>query len=197
MWLYVVNGTVEQSVLEMSTRRRMALMEQHSVPGEEGRKSKRSRASNSGELEETERLKRRKTPDSDGERLRRRDEEGGEGSREASTGSPKRKRESDDNGENREKRRSPEFSCSSPKTPISTDRQLDVANSLELQKGLRKLVEKSPGGGEMVGNEDLWACLFGVGKGNLPRKEVEVAVRREMLAGAAEARVAAGGSENT
>lgn len=75
-----------------------------------------------------------------------------------------------------------------PKTPISTERQLDLANSQELQKGPGKLVEKSPGGGELVGNEDLWACLFGIGKEDPRGKEVRDSVRRELLAGAAENR---------
>lgn len=96
-------------------------------------------------------------------------------------GQPKRKRDGDDSGD-RPRKRSPALSS---KTPISTERQLDLANSQELEKGPVKLVEKSIGGGELVGNEDLWACLFG---GSLHRKEVGVVVRRELLAGAAENR---------
>lgn len=71
----------------------------------------------------------------------------------------------------------------------SSDRKLDAANSMELQKGFVKLVEKSPGGGEVVGNDDLWGCLFGVGKSDLHSKEVDNAVRREILADAAERRI--------
>lgn len=180
VWLYVVNGTVEQSVLEVSTRRRLAMMEQHSVLGEEGRSPKRFRAeeAKSGEETEVERsVKRQKVSDSDGEK--------GEQSELPTLRvmSPKSKCGvvSDDDGDQPGK-------PPSPKTPISTERQLDLANSQELQKVPGKLVEKSPGGGELVGNEDLWACLFGVGKEDLHGKEVRDSVRRELLAGAAESR---------
>ena len=41
------------------------------------------------------------------------------------------------------------------------ERQLDAANTLELQQApLSRLLNKGPGGGEMVGQEDLWNCLF-------------------------------------
>lgn len=181
VWLYVVNGTVEQSVLEVSTRRRLAMMEQHSVLGEEGRSPKRFRTeeAKSGEEIEFERsVKRQRVSGSN-------DGEKGERSELPTLRvmSPKRKcgGVSDDDGDRPEK-------APSPKTPISTERQLDIANSQELQKVPGKLVEKSPGGGELVGNEDLWACLFGVGKEDLHGKEVRDSVRRELLAGAAENR---------
>lgn len=192
VWLYVVNGTVEQSVLEVSTRRRLAMMEQHSV-SEGGGRSKRSRTSSlkeegeekegeeeGGEEEEEEevgRAKRQKIPCPDGEGCVQ-----GE-SPTLRAGSPKRKRkrdgDGDDGGDQPRKH--------SPRTPISTERQLDLANSQELEKGPGKLIEKSPGGGELVGNEDLWACLFGVSPHG---KKMKDAVRRELLAGAAENRVA-------
>lgn len=174
VWLYVVNGTVEQSVLEVSTRRRLAMMEQHSVSGGGGR-SKRSRTPSSKEEEEVEvegRAKRQKMPSTDGE---------GRVQATLRAGSPKRKRDGDgDNGSDQPNKRS-------PGTPISAERQLDLANSQELEKEPGKLIEKSPGGGELVGNEDLWACLFGV---SLHGKKMRDAVRRELLAGAAETRVA-------
>ena len=42
-----------------------------------------------------------------------------------------------------------------------TESRLDAANTLELQQAaLSRLLTKGPGGGEMVGQEDLWNCLF-------------------------------------
>jgi len=41
------------------------------------------------------------------------------------------------------------------------ERQIDAANTLELQQApLSRLLNKGSGGGEMVGQEDLWNCLF-------------------------------------
>lgn len=178
-----MNGTVEQSVLEVSTRRRLAMMEQYSAPGEGGRELKRSRTPD--EEEEVEvggSAKRQNILSSDKEGV----EQGGPPALGAR--SPKRKRNDDSgDGEGRPKKRPP---APLPQTPISTERQLDLANSQELQKGSGRLVEKSPGGGELVGNEDLWACLFGVGKEGLYEKKVGDVVRRELMAGAAEKRAA-------
>lgn len=41
-----------------------------------------------------------------------------------------------------------------------TERDLEAANSLELQTPLSNLLAKGSGGGEMVSNDDLWDCLF-------------------------------------
>ena len=39
--------------------------------------------------------------------------------------------------------------------------QIEAANTLELEQApLSQMLTKGPGGGEMVGNEDLWRCLF-------------------------------------
>ena len=43
-----------------------------------------------------------------------------------------------------------------------TESDIEAANSLELQEAaLSKLLSKSVSGGEMVGKEDVWQCLFG------------------------------------
>lgn len=181
VWLYVVNGTVEQSVLQVSTRRRLAMMEQHSVPREDGRIPKRFRTPSSEKAEEEIEVgrstKRQRGSGSGGDSM------GRSGLPTFGGMSPKRQCDGagDDDGDQLGK-------AILPKTPISTERQLDLANSQELQRGPGELVEKSPGGGELVGNEDLWACLFGVGKEDQRGKEVRDSVRRELLAGAAENR---------
>ena len=39
--------------------------------------------------------------------------------------------------------------------------QIEAANTLELEQApLSQMLTKGPGGGEMVGNGDLWRCLF-------------------------------------
>jgi E3 ubiquitin-protein ligase SHPRH len=49
-----------------------------------------------------------------------------------------------------------------PKEPGVTEGAIDAANSLELQSAdLAKLLTSGKSGGEMVGSEDLWQCLFG------------------------------------
>lgn len=183
VWLYVVNGTVEQSVLQVSTRRRLAMMEQHSVPSEGGRIQKRFRTLSLEKTEAEEEMevgrstKRQKGLGSGGDSV--------EMSGLPTLGGMSPKRQCDDAGDDDGDQLGKALL---PKTPISTERQLDLANSQELQRGPGKLVEKSPGGGELVGNEDLWACLFGVGKEDSHGKEVRGSVRRELLAGAAENR---------
>ena len=43
----------------------------------------------------------------------------------------------------------------------SLESKIDAANSMELeQTALGKLLAKGSSGGEMVGKEDLWDCLF-------------------------------------
>jgi len=47
-------------------------------------------------------------------------------------------------------------------TPELLDRNIEAANSMELQHApLASLLTKGRSGGEMVDNGDLWACLFG------------------------------------
>lgn len=49
----------------------------------------------------------------------------------------------------------------SPEQSDAMERQLEAANTLELQQApLSRLLNKGPSGGEMVGQEDLWNCLF-------------------------------------
>ncbi|CCX07188.1 hypothetical protein FPQ18DRAFT_422130 [Pyronema domesticum] len=78
VWCYVVDGTVEQSVLNLATRRRMTLV---------------------GQVEDGEEQK-------------------------------------------------------------VIDKMLLAVEAEELREGLSTVVEKWPGGGEMVKKEDLWDCLF-------------------------------------
>ena len=81
VWVYVVANTVEQSVLELATRRRLALIGQS-------------------------------------------------------------------NGDD------------TPMPDAVADERMVAAESEELRNGLAKFVEKAPGGGEVVKDEDLWDCLF-------------------------------------
>lgn len=81
-------------------------------------------------------------------------------------------------------------SCSnSPE--LAQENALDAANSEELQSApLSKLLAADKGGGELVGNRDLWQCLFGkilksTGK---PSRETEMEVGRHLRAEAAEQR---------
>lgn len=39
-------------------------------------------------------------------------------------------------------------------------KQLDAAESRHLRLATSKLLDKTPGGGELVGNDDVWSCLF-------------------------------------
>lgn len=73
---------------------------------------------------------------------------------------------------------------------------IDAANSDELQSApLSKLLSAGRGGGELVGNDDLWQCLFGKAQGQQqttktlqPRVEKEAEVGRFLRAEAAEER---------
>lgn len=48
-----------------------------------------------------------------------------------------------------------------PEQSDAIERQLEAANTVELQQApLSRLLNKGPSGGEMVGQEDLWNCLF-------------------------------------
>jgi len=91
-------------------------------------------------------------------------------------------------------RRQKEFassSCSGTATPALQENAIDAANSMELQQApLRKLLQKK-GDGEIVGQEDLWNCLF-----SKPRRRqagvshglLEMEVGRHLRAEAAEGR---------
>ncbi|KAF3924676.1 hypothetical protein AA313_de0205507 [Arthrobotrys entomopaga] len=63
--------------------------------------------------------------------------------------------------------------------------QLESVNSLQLQEGtVSSLVERGQGGGEIVDNEQLWSCLFGVTRKD---RSVELGeARREITASARE-----------
>ncbi|KAF2769327.1 SNF2 family DNA-dependent ATPase domain-containing protein [Teratosphaeria nubilosa] len=66
---------------------------------------------------------------------------------------------------------------------------IDAANSEELQSApLHKLLTGGKGGGEMVGREDLWQCLFGKAQKAQPSIELQTEVGRHLRAEAAEAR---------
>ena len=90
--------------------------------------------------------------------------------------------------------------ASKESTPELADRNIEVANSLELEQApLAKLLTKDKEGGEFVGNEDLWECLFGNRKGVGEASVVAAAeerldreVARHFGAEAAEARIAEG-----
>jgi len=111
VWLYAVNNTVEQSVLELSTRRRMAFIGESAI---------------SSDNTDTEMMDVDKEID---------------------------------------------------------EEQLDAAESNVLREGLAKCVERAPGGGEMVANDDLWDCLFC----KVPQDPTGVKeIQRELMADAAE-----------
>lgn len=79
---------------------------------------------------------------------------------------------------------------SSDKSDV-TEHQLDAANTLELQQAsLSRMLAKNPGGGEMVGQEDLWNCLFRKRPEKLRQTEAETdaVVARNLRAAAAERR---------
>ncbi|KAF8468979.1 SNF2 family N-terminal domain-containing protein [Kalaharituber pfeilii] len=109
VWLYVVNGTVEQAVLNLSTQRRLALM------GLKGAQKEISVAE-------------------------------------------------------------------------ITEAELDKANSKELQQP-GTLVDKIPGGGEVVADADLLECLLESARVKLNSKAANGEVRRNLMADAAEKRV--------
>ncbi|KFX87465.1 hypothetical protein V490_08231 [Pseudogymnoascus sp. VKM F-3557] len=90
--------------------------------------------------------------------------------------------------------------ASKESTPELADRKIEVANSLELQQApLAKLLTKGKEGGELVGNDDLWECLFGNRKGAgegaaaaAAEERLDREVARHFGAEAAEARIAEG-----
>ncbi|OBT70212.1 hypothetical protein VE03_00160 [Pseudogymnoascus sp. 23342-1-I1] len=90
--------------------------------------------------------------------------------------------------------------ASKESTPELADRKIEVANSLELQQApLANLLSKEKEGGEFVGNDDLWECLFGNRKGQgggaataAAEERLDREVARHFGAEAAEARIAEG-----
>ena len=78
------------------------------------------------------------------------------------------------------------------------EESIEVANSHELQEApLARLLAGGKGGGEMVGKDDLWNCLFGHGgkskkAGGMVGDEVEVPLRGILAADAAERRAEVG-----
>ena len=79
--------------------------------------------------------------------------------------------------------------------PKLGESDIEAANSLELQDApLSKLLTKGPGGGELVGKDDLWNCLFRQKPAARPQvsedaEEVEVQTARFRGASAAEERI--------
>jgi E3 ubiquitin-protein ligase SHPRH len=76
---------------------------------------------------------------------------------------------------------------------FSGEAAIDAANSLELQQAplTKLLVQKGKeGGGELVANADLWACLFGGGGGGkvAVSTQLEAEVDRHLREEAAEGR---------
>lgn len=77
---------------------------------------------------------------------------------------------------------------------ISIEREIEAANSLELQQAPlsnKKLLSKGISGGEMVSKEDVWQCLFGhqarpSSEGSQP---IEQEVARHLRASAADDRL--------
>ncbi|KZF24694.1 hypothetical protein L228DRAFT_228741 [Xylona heveae TC161] len=87
-------------------------------------------------------------------------------------------------------------SVSGATTPAVSERELDAANSYELQQApLSKLLGKRASEGEVVEKEDLWNCLFGKSRrrSNLPTSSpLATEVGRHLRATAAEERRANG-----
>ncbi|EPS43153.1 hypothetical protein H072_2920 [Dactylellina haptotyla CBS 200.50] len=101
---------------------------------------------------------------------------------EGGEGSPKKRRkvsESDRKGKGRALNVAEEINSG------DLEMQLETVNSLQLQQGtVLSMIERAPGGGEIVDNEQLWSCLFGVTRKD---RTVELAeTRREMVASARE-----------
>ena len=89
--------------------------------------------------------------------------------------------------QSREQSRRSEKSRSATPAPLQ-ENAIEAANSEELQSApLTKLLVAGKGGGELVGNGDLWQCLFGKAQKSVPKvnAEAEVEVRRHLRAEAA------------
>ena len=75
----------------------------------------------------------------------------------------------------------------------ATTKQL-LVESDELRDGMGKYIDKAPGGGEKVVDEDLWGCLFGSGaSSNQPPRRHDMLVARELMAHSAEQRIGVAG----
>lgn len=70
-----------------------------------------------------------------------------------------------------------------------TEMELDEVNSEELKQS-RVLVERSSGGGEVVVDTDLLDCLIGSARDKLNEQRAGDEVRRQLMAEAAERRIA-------
>ena len=75
-------------------------------------------------------------------------------------------------------------------TPLHalTEMELDEVNSEELKQS-RVLVERGPGGGEVVVDTDLLDCLIGSARDKLHEQRAVDEVRRQLMAEAAERRI--------
>ena len=72
------------------------------------------------------------------------------------------------------------------------ENEIEAANSLEMEQApLANLLTKGSTGGEMVGKEDLWNCLFRLRQGQTGRisQETEREIARHFEAEAAESRM--------
>lgn len=75
------------------------------------------------------------------------------------------------------------------KAPRVQEKELEAANSLEMQQAPMSRLLQKKGGGELVSKDDVWGCLFG-GKGRQRREKeaVEREVGRYLRAEAADSR---------
>lgn len=144
VWLYIIANSVEESVLTLSTRRRLEMM------GANRKGNKVSATDNNHK----------------------------NGKKKAVTASSRSVSRERDMSEN------------------DIESMLENANSNELLEASAKMMDKTPGGGEVVNDDDLWKCLFGVCRKN--RSEAQVTTRRHLTATAAEQRTMKGidGSED-
>jgi len=134
VWLYIIANSVEESVLALSTHRRLEMMGANDKKG----KSKNNKP-------------RKKKAVTD------------------STASSSRESDMSEN---------------------DIESMLENANSNELLEASAKMMDKTPGGGEVVNDGDLWNCLFGVSRKN--RSEAQLNTRRHLAASAAEHRMIVG-----
>jgi len=137
VWLYIIANSVEESVLALSTRRRLEMMSANNNDGTGTDQSSKDWA---------------------------------------------------------EKKAKTTSSVSTPQDEVisinNMESLLESANSNELLEASASMMDKTPGGGEVVGDDSLWNCLFGVSRRN--RAEAQVATRRHLAASAAEQRTVSG-----
>ncbi|KAF3903376.1 hypothetical protein ABW20_dc0104395 [Dactylellina cionopaga] len=99
-------------------------------------------------------------------------------------GSPTKKRKAvDDHGKG--KKRAKDIEEEEEEETEDLEMQLETVNSLQLQEGaVSSMVERGQGGGEIVDNEQLWGCLFGVKRKD---RNIQLAeTKREEIANARE-----------